>query len=355
MRKTKVFKVSMGLLLAALAGCASVEVSRGPARGFEDAVQISATGKAPARVTIIPQWAGRIGQLQITPLNEPTLRFKENIDGKELSPQDGWMSWDGNATDLVHVDEKGNEVRQLKQLWLHPYPNVELLPTGVKLTSSANEEAALQVSKVYELRPGGGALSYEYIVRNTGDEPSRPWMVVERAVVPTGGYVLVPLDKDGPIDGGWKLREKGAEVPAGSEAETVGEFLMMKGGGKQGVGLAVRASHGWLASVQGRQVLLMTFPIVEHGVYPLYGGANVVPWIAGDIVELEPVSPQFTLSPAGSNDAAYAFRQVWYGLVIPEEIDLADPRAVGQWIQAKYDAYAEAKELPTCGRIDMQR
>ncbi len=358
MRKTKVLKVSVSLFLATLAGCASsidMEVSRVQARGFDDAVQISAAGKAPARVTVIPQWAGRIGQLQLTPLDNPVLRFNEAIDGKVLSPRDGWMSWDGNATDLVHVDEKGNEVRQLKQLWLHPYPEVELLPSGVKLTSNVNEKAGLQVTKVYKLRLGGRALSYEYLVRNTGDEPSRPWMVVERAVVPTRGYVLAPLDKDGPIDGGWTLREKGAKVPAGSEAKTVGEFLMMKGGGKQGVGLAVRTSHGWIASVQGRQVLLMTFPIAEGGTYPLYGGANVVPWIAKDIVELEPVSPQFTLTPAGTADAAYAFRQVWYGLVIPEEIDPANPQAVGKWLQTKYDAYADANELPTCGRIEMQR
>lgn len=356
MQATRILEVAICVGLAILAGCAGVEVTKVNARGFDDAVKISA-GEDTMTVVVVPQWAGRVGQLALPGLDGSALVVNESIDGKVLAEGDSWMHWDGNTTDLVHVDAKGNEVRQLKGLWLHPYPTVEMLPAGVKLTSDINEKTGFQVTKIYELRPGGGMLSYEYIVRNTGAETSKAWQVVERAVVPTTGYVLVPLDKAGPIPGGWATREKGAKIPAGSQAETVGDFLMMQGGGKQGVGLSVRASQGWIASVTGRNVFLMTFPLVEGGEYPLFGGANVVPWIAKDLVELEPCSPAFTLAPKGSeggNDT-FAFRQQWYGLTIPADVEADDPQAVGQWIQTKYDAYADAKELPTCGRIGMQQ
>lgn len=312
---------------------AATNVQTSEFRAMADCIEMS---QGRTSVVIVPAWAGRVGKLDFGAgnlvLNNP------KVDGQILKPEIGWGLWDGNATDLVQRAD-GKTKNQWKGLWLHPYPTVRRSDGVVELQSVASDEARLQVTKRYELLDGGRALRYDCRIKSTADAPAN-WTVWERLLVPgePGSYAICPVKSGEAYQDGYIVRDN-TKVEPPEHVTRKGDYLVIKPGLKQGAGLAAQLERNWMASINGRRVLLMTYRTGSARTqYPHYDGANAIFWIAPDAIELEPLSAEVTLQPGHS----FTFTQVWYGLEMPAEIDPADYKAVGQWL----DRQAAERPIP---------
>ena len=308
------------------------------------------------RLVVVPAWAGRISVLDFGGGN--VLWNDPKVDGKVLPLGESWGPWDGNATDVatfIGPERKS----QWKGLWLHPWKMISVpgLPTftaepGTKAGLSATRtygpappapkwleplaiagevspETRLSAKRSYALSADGQSLTYTYTIISHGGE-ARGWTVCERALVPGGGYALAPVQRGGEMPAGWMPRD---ETPADPPvlATSVGDFLVLRAGAKKGAGLAARLRAGWLASVRGGHVLLMTWPIARNGKYRAYKGAHALFWIAEEYLELEPLSAEMMLDEG----ASAAFTQVWHWLALPPDVNESDPQAVGKWLEQR--------------------
>jgi len=320
------------LMLAVAAwitGCAAATTFPAPEvkkmdkhRGIADAVQVSAL---KTRMVVVPSWAGRISLLDFGWGN--ILHNDPKVDGKVLKADQAWGPWDGNATDVVRgVVGKGSK-NQFKGLWLHPWTKIGA-PDGrwnVEIASDVSPDAGLSAKRAYRFPYGGSLLEYVFTITNESAEAAE-WTIWERAMVKAGDYCLAPAAKEGAYPKGWKVRDQTKSVPA-DNAETVGDFIVLKAGHK-GAALAARLRDGWIATVYGRNVFLMTWKLDRDGTYPHYDGANSVFWISQDYIEIEPISPTMKLAKG----KGMSFRQTWRALKLPESVDPADVRAVGKWL-----------------------
>jgi len=328
----------------------AVKVATLAHRGFKDCIEVVA-GKT--RLVVVPAWAGRISVLDFGWGN--VLWSDPKLDGKVVPPNQEWALWDGNATDIVRSDGK----RQWKGLWIHPWPKVEPLDDGVRISSPEKTEANLSARRTYRLTPDGRTLGYNFLISDEGGPPAG-WTIWERALVPAGGYLIAPVAKGGAFPNGCAVRDAGVVDPP-DRAAAVGDFLVMRAGTRKGVGLAARLRAGWIGSVRDGHALLVTFPIAKEGKtspavgpgdrpkivhptpqpeirYAQCGGAHAAFWVAPDQLEFEPLSWEI----AGGPGSSY-FGQVWHGLDLPAEINRDDPAAVGQWLDK--EAAARAKWL----------
>jgi len=319
-----------GLLAAAVCISACTAAATYPApevekmdkhRGIAGAVQVS-IGKA--RMVIVPAWAGRLSLLDFGWGN--VLHNDPKVDGKVLKSDQAWGPWDGNATDVVRgVVGKGSK-NQFKGLWLHPWPKVSTPGGGsVEIASDVSRNAGLSAKRSYRLLCDGACLQYDFTITNEGGQAAK-WTIWERAMVKAGDYTIAPAAKEGAYPEGWKVRDQTRSIPA-DNAKTVGDFIVFKAGLK-GAGMAARLRDGWIATVYGRNVFLMTWKLDPRGSYPHYDGANAVFWIARDFIEIEPLSPTVKLAKGKS----LSFRQIWRGLELPDGLDPGDVRAVGKWL-----------------------
>ena len=339
--------LALCLLACPVTGCARIKVSMLTHRKIENCVEVRA---GRTRLVVVPPWAGRISVLDFGAGN--VLWSDPKIDGRVLKPAEGWAPWDGNATDIVRSDGK----RQWKGLWLHPWPNVKLLDNGVEIESEVSAEAKLSARRVYRLSPNGKMVAYNYVISNR-DGPPTGWTIWERALVPAGGYAIAPVARGGAFPNGWIVRDNATVDPPGC-AVAHGGFLVMRAGTKTGVGLAARLRAGWIGSVRGSHALLVTFELAKegktelpHGVvrfpepgevrYAHCNGAHAAFWLAPEQVEIEPLSPEITLSGGLSG----SFTQVWHWLDLPKHLDRDDPAAIGEWLEKQATARARWLEV----------
>lgn len=309
-------------------------------RKIDKCLQLSA-GKT--RLIVMPAWAGRISVLDFGTGN--VLFTDPAVDGKIVKPQDNWGPWDGNATDIFKLvnAQKNERKNQFAGLWLHPWNTVSLmnepastLPssaptdqggTRVEIASEVSRDAGLSARRAYTLWPDGTKLRYEYTITNRSGKTDS-WTICERALVPATGYVILPIAKGGAFPEGFAARDNTKVEPA-DRAVVQGEFLVLRAGTTTGAGFAARLRAGWIGVVRDGHVLLMTYPIAKDGKYPYYNGANVMPWLNKNNIELEPLSPEVTLD----NGKSYTFTQVWHWLAIPQTINADDAAVVGQWAE----------------------
>jgi hypothetical protein len=320
-----------GLLVAAVGlagmwlnvGCASGQprgVTTIEHRGLEGAVGVTA---GPAKLVVVPAWAGRMSVLDFGGGN--VLWQDGGVDGKTLAADVPWMPWDGNATDLVRADGG----MQWLELWLRPYPQVRLIEYGVELQSGPDGKAQLTATKRYELSADGRQMTYTATATNVGQEPAG-WTVWERAQMLVPRYLIAPLDTRGPISGGWRLRSAAKEAPP-ALVQTHGDYLVLRPGSKEGVGLSVRLRAGWVGVVHEDGVVLIQYPIDGGGEYAHFGGGNFMPWIGERAIEVEPVSPQKMLK----NGESVSLVQTWRWLELPKGVDVSNPQAVGAWVDGQ--------------------
>ncbi len=316
----------VAMLLAgplAVCGCDDpMEVRTVQHRGFDDAIELT---RGDARVVVVPAWAGRMSVLDLGAGN--LLLIDPRVEqGKTLGPGQGWMLWDGNATDVA--DEAGRS--QWKQLWLHPWSVETRGPGGVTLASKVNTQAGLSAARWYRLDDRG--LIMKYTITSHAPEPRR-WTIWERALVPAEDtFVLVPVDAGADsfeaFGGGWKVRD-GKRVQPVDRAVGRDGLLVLRGGTEQGVGLAARLTDGWIGIVRDGQVALLRWQIDPEARYVVEQGAHAVFYLAEHAIELEPLSPQFLLQPGKS--ASFEF--LWQKLGRPEGVDPSDPDAVAEWVR----------------------
>jgi len=333
---------------------ATMQVRSVPHRQIEISIEMTV---ARTRLVIVPAWAGRISLLDFGDGN--VLWNDPRVDGKVLPPGDAWAPWDGNATDAV-LAIGGERQSQWRGLWLHPWKDIRLAPKGpvlafapgsavgitfnrtyrpapadgqvpdrVEIASETSPDVPLSARKTYGLSVDGRSLTYEYTLTCRGGEP-RPWSVCERALAPGGGYALLPVAKGGAFPDGWAARD-GTRVDPPGLAAPAGDFLAVRAGAAKPFGLAARLRAGWIANVRGASALLITYPVPGDGKYPACGGAHALVWVAGECLELEPLSAEVVLRPGEST----TFRQVWHNLALPADVKRDDPQAVGRWLEKR--------------------
>ena len=64
--------------------------------------------------------------------------------------------------------------------------------------------------------------------------------------------------------------------------------------------MAAKLSQGWIASVREGHALVMTYLLDARGKYPQYDGANAIFWVDKERIEVEPLSPEYTLKDGQS-------------------------------------------------------
>ncbi len=318
-------------VLLGLSVCAGPRVEHHPTvhadrvdhREFADCPRLRA---GSTELIVVPQWAGRISRLDFGSGN--VLHTNPRIDGKVLAADQGWMRWDGNATDIVRADGK----HQWPGLWLHPWPDHEMTDAGiVRIISADAAEAGLQAKRSYRLTADGRMLHYTFAITRTADD-QQAWTVWERAVVPAKGYILAPLNAGAePWSRGWKPRDEATAASLHDHVQTQEDLLILRGQTARGMGVAARLAEGWIAHVTDSGVFVITWPLSPQGNYVHDDGANAVFWLAADFVELEPLSPQISLKP-GQN---YEFQQTWHWYDDPPTDATANPQGMAQWIRER--------------------
>lgn len=284
------------------------------------AVQLQASHTA---LVAVPAWAGRLSLLDFGAGN--VLWQDPRIDGKTLPADAPWMPWDGNATDVVSATGG----MQWLNLWLRPYPQVRTFDYGVELQSTPDPKANLIFTKRYQLSPDGRTLTYTATATSSADPPTG-WTVWERAQLLVPRYLIAPLDKSGPFPTGYALRGAAKEALP-KLVQVQGDYLVLRPGSKQGVGLSARLRDGWIAIVHDKAVLLIQYPIEPAGDYPHHGGGNFMPWIGETAIEVEPITPQKMLKAGES----VTLVQTWRWLPLPPNLDASNPAALGPWLDTQ--------------------
>jgi hypothetical protein len=319
-----------------------IDLGRTTHRGFEDCLRIQAR---TTELIIVPQWAGRISRLDFGSGN--VLHTDPTINGKTLPIDQAWMRWDGNATDLVRSDGRN----QWPGLWLHPWLDVQVTDGRiVRISSAEAADARVQATRTYRLKADGRTLRYTYAIKNPGDH-EQAWTIWERAVVPADGYVLAPVNRGHPPWAeGWKPRGQATAEALVGHVQRRGDLLVLRGGMSKGAGIAARLAEGWIAHVTDQGVFVISYPLDADGHYPHDDGANAVFWLAGNFIELEPLSPQVSLKPGQK----YTFEQRWHWLGdAPAKIS-GDLQRLAQWIGDQLGR-AEAQSQPQALRREHEQ
>ncbi|MCC7406618.1 MAG: hypothetical protein IT442_01005 [Phycisphaeraceae bacterium] len=314
-----------GEMSMANAGSTGVEVSTVKHRGLEGCVSLSA-GSTTA--VVVPAWAGRLSELDFTGTGQANLFLpNEKLDGRTLDPSMPWAPWDGNPTDLKRTGDGRN---QWPGLWLHPWPNVNMLPGSVEVQSdeAAAGQTGLVFAKRYQLSPDGKQLTYTATIKRVSGDEADGWTIWERAMMPVSRYLIAPLGVNEAYPRGWMTRDNSTVDPV-DRVTTQDGYLVLRVGTSKGVGLAAHLRAGWLGVVFEQGILLMTYPIDEKGVYPHYDGANAIFWITDKEIEIEPISAELKVKTGQSA----SFVQQWRWLGAPKGVNLDDPKAVGRYIE----------------------
>ena len=313
--------LGVATVLGRSGGCAAVEVTEMEHRGLTNCVEITA---GQTRVIVAPAWAGRVSVLDFGAGN---VMFRDaGLDGKTVGPDAGWMLWDGNATDVVRSDGRS----QWPPLWLHPYEMASMGGNHVEMCSDVNADTGLIASKRYELSDDGRTVTYTFTVTRQAGGAAEGFTVWERALMRVGRYAIAPLDRTWGDGKGWRQREARPRwVYPQTCLQEVGDTLVMRSGIYEPVGLAVRLRAGWIAIVEAEGVMLIEFPLEADGSYPHHGGANFMPYLNQESIELEPVSAEFHLEVGQTA----SFTQQWRWLAPPANLDLDDPAAVAKWVE----------------------
>lgn len=274
----------------------------------------------------VPAWAGRLSVLDFGAGN--VLWQDPRIDGKTLPADAPWMPWDGNATDVVSAAG----AMQWLDLWLRPYPQVRTFDYGVEFQSAPDPKAQLTLAKRYQLAPDGRHLTYSATATHVGSEPAA-WTLWERAQLLVPRYLIAPLDKSGPFPAGYTLRGAAKEAPPKLVQVVAGDYLVLRPGSQEGLGLSARLRAGWVAIVHDKAVLLIQYPIDPAGDYPHFGGGNFMPWIGETAIEVEPITPQKLLKTGQS----LSLVQTWRWLPLPPDLDASNPAALGPWLDQQVE------------------
>ncbi|HVR87708.1 MAG TPA: DUF4380 domain-containing protein [Planctomycetota bacterium] len=286
-----------------------VTVRREPYQGWGEAVLIEAA-RPQATLVVQPELGGRLISYGLGGQN---LLF-ENPDylGKTLgtaAPGTLDQGYIGYNLDL------GPETRGLPKhpaLWVGKYTVASEGPL-VTLTSGIDPVTRMELTKQVEMDPIDGSLRLLQSMTNRGEKDAS-YCLWDRTLCAGGGYALVPLNPSSRRPSGWCLLRNGqyaAENPSHPGVRVLGGVLVAKAEGPSSK-LGADSDAGWIAYAKGKQLLVKYYRYVPNGVYS-DGGNSVELYFDPKVCELEPLSPEVTLTPG----RAYEFMERW--LILPLE------------------------------------
>jgi hypothetical protein len=296
-----------------------VNVRREPYKGWSDAVQVDAT-MPHASLVLAPELGGRLISYG---LDGRSLLF-ENPDylGKTLAnaaPGALDQGYIGYNFDL------GPETRGLPKhlaLWVGKYSAACEGPL-VTLKSGIDPVTRIEFTKQVEMDPLDGSLRLLQSMANRGDKDA-VYCLWDRTLCAGGGFALFPLNPASRLASGWCQLKNGkyqAENPSHPNVRILDGVLVAKAEGPSSK-LGADSDGGWIAYAKGKQLLVKYYPYYPNGVYS-DGGNCVELYFDPKVCELEPLSPEVTLTPG----RAYEFMERW--LILPLE------REVTTWEEAR--------------------
>ncbi len=301
------------LLLLLSLPLAQVDVRREAYQGWPDIVRVEAP-RSKAFLVIAPDVGGRLISYGLGGQN---ILF-ENPDylGKTLetaAPGALDQGYIGYNIDL------GPELRGIPKhlaLWVGKYSVAEEGPT-ITLKSGIDPVTRMEITKRVEMDPLDGSLRVTQTMVNRGDQDAS-YCLWDRTLCAGGGFALIPLRPSSRFPSGWSLMKDGkyrSESPSHPGVKVLDGVLVAKAEGASAK-IGTDSDGGWIAYAKGKQLLVKYFPHFPSGIYS-DGGNSVELYFDPKVCELEPLSPEVTVTPG----RAYEFMERW--LVLPLEREAA--------------------------------
>jgi len=293
-----------------------VTVRREPYKGWSDAVLVDAA-KPQASLVLAPELGGRLISYGLGGQN---LLF-ENPDylGKTLettAPGTLDQGYLGYNIDL------GPEIRGLPKhlaLWVGKYTAAVEGPM-VTLKSGVDPVTRMEITKQVEMDPIDGSLRVLQSMANRGEKDAA-YCLWDRTLCAGGGFALIPLNPSSRFPSGWCQLKNGkytADAPTHPGVKIQDGILVAKAEGPSSK-LGADSDGGWIAYAKGKQLLVKYYPYLPNGTYS-DGGNSVELYFDPKVCELEPLSPEVTMTPG----RAYEFMERWLILPLEREVTTAE-------------------------------
>jgi len=288
-------------------------VRREPYQGWTETLRVDAARPGMSLI-VVPDLGGRIVRYG---LGGENLIF-ENPDyaGKTLenSPAGALdQGYTGYNVDL------GPELRGIPKhlpLWVGKHRVLEAGPS-IALRSEIDPATRMEITKRIDADPLDGSLRVLQILTNRGDKDAA-YCLWDRTLCAGGGFALIPLNASSKLPSGWCQLQNGrykTDAPSHPGVKILDGVLVAKAEGPSSK-IGADSDGGWIAYTRGKQMLVKYYPYFAEGKYT-DGGNSVELYFDPKVCELEPLSPEVTMTPS----RAYEFMERW--LLIPLEKEAA--------------------------------
>ena len=271
------------------------------------------------KAVVVPAVGGRLMSYSINGENV----LSDNPDarwGRTPATSNIWSG--GYQLDL------GPELRGLPEhpwLWQGPWGWRVPRPYAVHVFSDPDSSAGVQLEKEFVIDPDTGELGVTQRIRNllTNDVSFCLW---DRTLCKGGGFVLVPLHSRSRFKAGWSQR-RGAQVseyrydgdhPSDQRVRLLDGVLVAQARALPDANelkVGTDGDAGWIAYARGKILFVKYFPVFAKANYS--DGGNTVEFFCDDrVAELNPLSPEMTLKPAGT----YNFPEKWVFIELDKEV-----------------------------------
>jgi hypothetical protein len=143
----------------------------------------------------------------------------------------------------------------------------------------------------------------------------------DRTLCRGGGFAFFPLKQASRFKAGWSIRRtvQGKYVydgakPSSPQVKILDGILVVETKG-EATKIGADSGAGWIAYVKGRLLFVKHFPYFERGNYS-DGGNSVELYWDERVAELEPLSPEDSLTPGNS----YSFPEKWSLTLLNEDV-----------------------------------
>jgi hypothetical protein len=195
----------------------------------------------------------------------------------------------------------------------------------VHVFSDPELTVGVQLEKEFVIDPDTGELGITQRMRNivSNDVSYCLW---DRTLAKGGGFAMFPLNSKSRFKAGWAVRQDkgGADFHYDGDKPNDPRVRIMDGvlvaqarALPEAPELKVGADSeaGWIAYARGKVLFVKYFPVFPKANYSDSG--NTVEFYCSDLVaELEPLSPEVTLKPAGT----YSFPEKWIFIELDKEV-----------------------------------
>jgi hypothetical protein len=304
------------LLVPLLFAQAQVTVRREAYKGWAEVVVVEAS-KPGVQLMAAPELGGRLIRYGAGGVN---LLF-ENPDylGKTLENTPAGKLDQGYIGYNIDLGPELRHIPKHLPLWVGKYAASEV-PGGIALKSGVDPALGIEILKQVEMDPLDGSLRLTQTMTNRADKDAA-FCLWDRTLCEGGGFALIPLNPSSKLPSGWCHLKNGkyaAENPAHDAVKILDGVLVAKAGGPSSK-LGADSDGGWIAYAKGKQLFVKYFPYFPEGKYT-DGGNSVELYFDPKVCELEPLSPEVTLTPG----RAYEFMERWLLLPLEREATSAE-------------------------------